>query len=238
MKWNLILKKLAHSLFPPRCAGCGANEESLDGVCVVCRTTIPILNFVYCPTCKHRLVAPPLHSHSTYVVVAATRFQNPRVQNIVHRLKYKREKCLARFCGTLLAGSALKYFQSFPIEKDSIIVLPVPLHPKRLRERGFNQSTEIATSFLEYLPYTFPMDVSALARTKNTASQTRQKSRKERMENLRGCFSVTNNEVVRGKTVFVIDDVSTTGATLQEITTALRNAGARKVVAFVFAKTD
>lgn len=238
MKWNLFFERLAHSIFPPRCAGCGTYAETPDGVCSACRATIPILNFAYCPTCKQRLVTPLPHSHTTYTLVAVTRFHNPRVQNIIHRLKYKRERRLARFCGELLAKSALNYFELFPSEKDSVVVLPVPLHPKRLRERGFNQSAEIAIHFLEYLHHPFPMDVSTLVRTKDTPSQTRQKSREARIENLRGCFSVTDSKLIQGKTTFIIDDVSTTGATLQEITTALRSAGARKVVTFVFAKTD
>jgi len=179
-----------------------------------------------------------MHAHAPYTLVAATRFKHPAVQNIIHHLKYKHEKRLARFCGELVAESVSRYFKTFPTELTSALVVPVPLHPRRLRERGFNQSEEIAKCFLEKSGYPIPLNTAALLRTKHATAQVRQSSREERLLNLRGSFSVADPEAVRNKTILVIDDVSTTGATLLETTTALRNAGARRVIAFVIAKTD
>lgn len=238
---NHFFRFLLNILFPPRCAGCKNAGEFSESVCISCRTGMPLFYFAHCPTCKHRIPGPPIHPHAPYVLVAVTHFKNPAIQNIIHNLKYKREKTLALFCGNLLAESASRFFEIFPTDTSSCVAVPVPLHPHRMRERGFNQSEAIASVFLKRLAtigYTFHLATNLLVRTLNTPSQVGRKSRKERIKNLQGCFSVSDPTEVKNKTVLLIDDVSTTGATLQEATTALRSAGARRVIAFVIAKTD
>lgn len=140
-----------------------------------------------------------------------------------------------------LAESALRYIEQFHPEISSCIIVPIPLHPRRLRERGFNQSEEIAATFVNRLAVSgisIPFFTDILARVKYTPSQAKKSSKEERISNLKGSFGVSDSVTLAGKTIFLIDDVSTTGTTLREATAALRSAGARHVVAFVFAKTD
>ena len=106
------------------------------------------------------------------------------------------------------------------------IVLPVPLHPKRLKERGFNQSGLLAKEFsrMQGLPVSFDL----LIRKNWTEPQTRL-NRKERLENVKGAFSLCDASAVRGRRVLLIDDVFTTGTTLSECAKTLKKAGASEV---------
>ena len=115
-------------------------------------------------------------------------------------------------------------------------IVPVPLHPRRLRERGFNQAHLLAAEARRagVLSPRARLDPSALARVRETRSQTKL-SRTERLENLRGAFTARPDRV-RGCTVLLVDDVMTTGATLEACTRALRRAGARSVDAVVVAR--
>lgn len=241
MRWNLFFGPLVRALFPPRCAGCNTIGKFPDGICGNCRSSIPFFYFAYCPACKRRIAEPPLHRHAAYTLVAVTNFRYPPVQNIIHTLKYRRQRALAKFCGELMAESVFRFINTFHPEILSSVILPIPLHPRRLRERGFNQSEEIAdvvTKQLAGMGIAIPVFTDILLRTHHTLPQAKCGSKKERISNLKRCFSATGTRNITGKTVFLIDDVSTTGTTLHEATAALRSAGARHVIAFVFAKTD
>jgi ComF family protein len=141
---------------------------------------------------------------------------------IVHALKYDRRRSIAR----PLAGLLERHGRDVMAGAD--LVVPVPLHPSRKRARGFNQAAEIA----RHLPV--PM-AHALARVRRTASQTDLPAR-ARYSNVRGAFAVTARDRVRGATVVLIDDVSTTGATLETCAEALLDAGAREVRALTAAR--
>ena len=113
------------------------------------------------------------------------------------------------------------------------VLLPIPLHPARQRERGFNQSVLLAEELARHLG----VEVCyALRRARNTPAQVGMANNERRRENVRGAFVVTDPDLVRGKTVILVDDVSTSGATLASAATALREHGARTVWAMVFAK--
>lgn len=113
-------------------------------------------------------------------------------------------------------------------------ICPVPLHTKRLIWRGFNQSTELAKQISRST--NIPVLNTALVRTRNTKPQT-QLGHKERKENLKNAFAA-NPEQIRGKSILLIDDVYTTGATLRECSKAILGAGAAKVDVLVLARTQ
>lgn len=146
------------------------------------------------------------------------------VRELVHLLKYQRVRTVASLLGRLL-GEELAGVR-FP---KPLLVLPVPLFRRKLRERGFNQAEEIARAFVGRDVFgNAQMDVSCLVRTRQTASQTGL-TRHQRRANVRGAFALTKPERIAGKNVLVVDDVMTTGTTANECARVLLRAGARQV---------
>lgn len=129
-------------------------------------------------------------------------------QTLVHKLKYDGKKEIGVYLGKLL-GNQLMESELF---KDADLLLPVPLHPAKLKKRGFNQSEIIAMGMEDVMKAKLNADI--LFRTIHTSSQTR-KSRYERWENVKDIFIVKNQGLLVNKRVVLVDDVITTGATLQ-----------------------
>ncbi len=117
---------------------------------------------------------------------------------------------------------------------DCSLVIPVPLHPKRLRERGFNQSLVLARQVAKW--HAIPLDFSALGRQVHTDAQVNL-SGKERRANVRGVFAVNDRSRVAGYRILLIDDVYTTGSTITECAKVLMQNGAREVVVLTLART-
>ncbi len=113
-------------------------------------------------------------------------------------------------------------------------IIPMPLHPFRLRERGFNQADLIAEGIREWEGMTVAKDI--LKRVRATPPQAEAKNFEERMKNISGSFSVPREELVRGKNFIILDDVFTSGATVGEAVKTLRAAGARRILALIAAK--
>lgn len=145
----------------------------------------------------------------------------------MHRLKYSNLRAVA----APLAGLMIKYLADEAIGPD--LLAPVPLHPKRLRERGYNQSALLAGELGKLAG--LPVDGSILVREKYVLPQARTGSVEERRANVRGAF-VCRADAVKGKKVLVIDDVSTSGATLNECASALKSAGASEVWGLTLAR--
>jgi ComF family protein len=117
------------------------------------------------------------------------------------------------------------------LAREADLLVPVPLHPKRLRQRGFNQALLLAQAFPEV-----PLDRDNLRRVRATVPQVGLKSLKERRANVKGAFAVARPEKIAGKNVCLVDDVFTTGATVRECARALNKAGARSVTIITAAR--
>lgn len=171
-------------------------------------------------------------------VSALFEYSDPIVREAVWMLKYRGNKKIARLLAAVLYDELLAFLEEYaPLANfTDPLLIPVPLSKKRLRERGWNQC-ELLTDELERLDAgrNFAVRKDALAKTKETPSQTKTENRGSRMKNLANCFAVKNPVLVAGRNIILIDDVATTGATLEEARRALRNAGARKVIAFTVA---
>ncbi|MEZ0612280.1 ComF family protein [Fibrella sp. WM1] len=153
------------------------------------------------------------------------------VQRLIHQLKYRGKTKLCHELGVWF-GTELARKNGSHLHADWII--PVPLHPARRRQRGYNQSEEIANGLTQALGIKTRTDL--LWRTKFQASQTR-KSRTERWKNVSTVFSVIKPEQVRGRHLLLVDDVLTTGATLEACVSELRAAGAATIGVLVLAAT-
>lgn len=190
-----------------------------------------------CSSCAQTCViqrAPVAHTGASVIAYtyAATEYrEQPTVQKLIATLKYRGAKDAARHCGDLIMRH-LKLARFTP--PHDCIMTAVPLHHKRLRERGFNQADCIARTISTAC--TIPYDAHLLSRTLHTPQQTHLQERKKRLENMQNAFLSKDTYKVRGKTVIIVDDVMTTGATLEACARALRDAGAKKIIAFVVAK--
>ncbi len=160
------------------------------------------------------------------------RYMERPVSTMVQRMKYRNAKEYGEILATLLNSALTRYSISPP--KNSVVVA-VPLHPLRERARGFNQAEVMARIYAERskLPLA---SAEALVRTKNTPPQAKEEKRNERFENIRDAFYVRDATDVFGRTAILIDDVATTGATINEATAALKRGGAKAVWVFTAAR--
>jgi ComF family protein len=117
----------------------------------------------------------------------------------------------------------------------NFVLVPVPLSKKKLKWRGFNQAEEIAKELANFLK--IPLISDCLIKTKETKDQV-ELSEKERKENVKGAFYIKNKEKIAGKNVLLVDDVFTTGATMEEAAKVLKEAGSEKIVGVVVAKAS
>ncbi len=155
------------------------------------------------------------------------------LRDLIHLLKYDAVLPAARPLGKLLARS----IEDLRLRGDAIPVLvPVPLHSSKRRERRFNQAELIARAALKHLPTRFELDRNVLVRERQTRSQVGL-DREARIENMHGAFRVTAPQRIKGRTVIVVDDVMTTGTTVSECARVLKRAGAAKVFAATVART-
>lgn len=157
-------------------------------------------------------------------------YEDP-IREIVHRFKYGKRARL----GPRLAGLLYSIWLNDEKVREAEVIVPVPLHRQRERARGFNQSTILARCLSRMTQK--PFETKMLIRSRATSSQTGL-SHRQRRQNVSHAFEVKRPDVVRGKVCLVIDDVFTTGATLNEIARTLKQSGAKKVVALTLARVS
>ncbi|MEK7531735.1 MAG: phosphoribosyltransferase family protein [Patescibacteria group bacterium] len=171
-------------------------------------------------------------------IYSAFAYRNKNTEALVRLLKYQNNEKVRRVAGNALSEMLLSYLEEkFFFHGDkSILIVPIPMSVKEKRRRGWNQAEELAKGlcekeelkdFFEYAPI--------LEKVRETKRQTEMKSKKEREENLRGVFALSIGVKIKGKTIFLIDDVTTTGTTLQEARRTLKASGAKEVLCFTLA---
>lgn len=214
-------------IFPRRCVGCGR----LGGYfCDQCRKQIVFIKHPICPMCEKVALGGVTHPkcrtlYSLNGLYAASKYFGP-VKQAVHLIKYRLVKDLVQFTMDELFAS-----MQFPIPAFDYIV-PVPLHKKRHRYRGFNQCDLMAKLLSEKLQTQLLED--ALVRTQDTKPQADLK-RQDRLTNIHHAFSCNDPSSVQGMTIALVDDVATTCATLRECAQVLKRAGAKTVWGIVLA---
>jgi ComF family protein len=157
--------------------------------------------------------------------VSLFRYENPLIHEMIHALKYRGNAT----CATLFAKALVRYIESEHLQQYCLI--PVPLATKRKAERGHNQIVLV----LNKLPDQYNTLYDVLLKVRNTKPQTSLK-RKERARNLEHAFTIQHAEKITGKTIMLVDDVTTTGTTLKECSTCLLQAGAKKVYRVALAR--
>ncbi|MCX7624899.1 MAG: ComF family protein [Candidatus Sumerlaeaceae bacterium] len=227
-------------LFPRICCGC--DERILEKgriVCKDCERAMRPLQLPLCPRCGEedsqaaaagKCPSCPRGTIYFEAARAATVYEGPALQ-ILERLKYRARSEYAEVIIPFLTRAAKQYYDNIKIDS----VVPVPLHRTRQRERGYNQSELLARGLGTALA--IPVIPNMLRRVRHTPSQTHL-DRRERAENVKGAFVAVNPATVGNKVILLIDDVYTTGATLNECARVLRHAGADAIYALSFCRAE
>jgi len=254
--YNLRIRNfILDTLSPISCISCGQKDLWL---CDQCAGKIILLDFQVCPYCEREIteqgkVCPSCKnkflSQNKIIpldnLLTAASYTNPLISRLVHLYKYNFVEDLSIHLGYLLLKNLLKNNIALPD-----IIVPVPLHPRRLRWRGFNQSYLLAKFVSENLTpgLTIPVSNEIIYRKKYTPPQMSIKNYSERQKNIANAFYVnhsrhssdnsSHSSHLKDKTILLIDDIATTGSTLIECAKALKQNGAQKIIGAVIARQE
>lgn len=230
---------LADLVYPRVCPGCGGSPATSDGnICWDCRTQYRVIQDQFCSLCgdpvdglvEQRYVCSWCIDQRPGFDQArsAARYRGP-VQSAIQAFKYERALHLGRDLSELLRACTQVQYGHLRFDAATF----VPLHPVKQKVRGFNQSELLAQRLASGLK--IPVLSNVLKRVRQTSTQTRLTSA-QRRANVRKAFGVSNAVWLRGRTVLLVDDVMTTGATVSECARALREAGAAGVYVVTVAR--
>ncbi len=220
--WNVCLD----ALLPPICLCCrshlGTEIEKENSLCENCFGQIKVYQNIFYINPRDRLLA-------------VGPYDNAPLRELIHGLKYKHLLTIKKPLGKLIRQYLNNVNAEGVIDRGAVVV-PIPLHFFRHRQRGFNQAELIANIVAEQLKLT--TDNKVLKRIKSTKQQVNIKGNEKRLENVRGCFALAPGaaEKIRGKEGVLVDDVYTSGATVREAIVTLRRAGIKEISVFVLAK--
>ncbi len=222
-------EKLMELVFPPRCAVCGevlALGERKGFLCHKCEGNIPFIPKNICPHCGGETDTSGFCDFCLKPFAfetACAAFPYEKVRQAIHLFKYEGGKQLGEGLGELLADYLLQYHEELLVKTD--IILSVPLHPKKEKRRGFNQTHIFCQKISEKTGLVFRKD--GLRRKRDTAAQSTLRTPEERRQNLKDAFEAALD--VSGKGILLVDDIFTTGSTCNECAKALYRAGAKEV---------
>jgi competence protein ComFC len=236
-----VCNTLIELFYPSNCVGCGHGQSAGVLLCEQCRKSVTRIADPYCnvcsrpfeglisgifacPNCEDR---PP-----AFDCVVSKYHAKGLLRDLIHRFKYGRQFYLRGVLAQYLV-EAMQDERILAQAADCIV--PVPLHPTRFRERGFNQAEALAEAVFKRGGVPRVSILRCIQRKRYTQTQTRF-DRSERMLNLRNSFAMRKNSDVRGKHLVLLDDILTTGSTLHECAVVLREAGAESVRAITVAR--
>ncbi len=241
MRWRSFLRPyylLLDLLFPEQCVSCGDNLAGSDfyALCDTCLEKIEIIGNSCCKFCgaaagdfsklkKGCAFCNPAKFHYTRAI-GVVRYKPP-ARELIHDFKFHDNSRLSNF----LASAMIERLASCGYPDNFDFVFPVPLHKKRQKTRGYNQSFLIARIIAEHFGVTCSDKI--LRRIRNTVAQSLLEP-KERSDNIAGAFSVSAD--LGDKIILLVDDVMTTGSTVNECARVLREAGASRIYVIVWAR--
>ncbi|MEE9366269.1 MAG: ComF family protein [Dehalococcoidales bacterium] len=216
-------------LFPPYCIGCGKEGAF---ICPSCHQMLPRIIPPICPRCGRPQASEILCPDCVRWQAAIDGIRSPfrfegAIREAIHKLKYQNLRALA----VPLAGMLREYLVASPLDVD--VLVPVPLHRKRLRERGYNQAERLALELGKLI--NIPAVTDVLIRLRHTPPQARTTTVEERKRNIADSFACRDNRL-RDQRVLLLDDVATSGTTLDACATVLKANGAASVWGLVMAR--
>lgn len=214
----------------PVCFGCNKWVPSSVGASLAHSSRIGLFKGVVRPrVMAGRTCLSCRNKSSIYAFLSPFLYSDPLVRNLIHGLKYNHLRSLADLLGELLVEYIAKFKISFP---ENILLIPVPLHPSRFRNRGFNQAEQIVLYLSDRLRV--KSDTKVLQKVRKTKAQT-ELSAQDRRLNLVDAFMVFDPNRIKNKTLLLVDDVKTTGSTLEEAAQTLKAAGAERILVLTVA---
>lgn len=216
-----FLNTILNIVFPPKCILCG--KYGID-LCRECLKDIPAAE----RECAEWIF--PLYD-----------YRNPTIKKSLSLFKYKGKKRLAYIFAINIYDKITEELSELSIMENFVepILIPIPLSPKRYRERGYNQAELICKELVKTDSVRdenkFNLENNVLFKIKDTEHQAHIKDRRIRLKNLTNTYGIKNRELIKGRNIILIDDIITTGATLNEARKILKQNGARKVIAFTVA---
>jgi ComF family protein len=234
MKLKQCFKSFLDIIFPIECLGCGEEGQWLCGKCL---SSIPLVNRFICPICNrpalHGRPCPSCQRKSKLDNLwVACSYQNQLLKKAIKTLKYRKVKELAKPLASLMI-KLLEDLKNQEWTLTDFLIMPIPLYPYRQRSRGFNQAELLAEEIAKKFNLKLVTDV--LKRVKITASQAKLAS-DERRDNVKDAFKVVDKEGMKNRKIILVDDLTTTGATLQEAARILKKAGAKSVIGLALAR--
>ncbi len=218
----VIINDLMSLIYPRHCEACDANLlKHEEFICTLCLINLPKSNYHKNNTSELSYVFAgriPLQNALCFYIFE----KSGRVQQLLHAIKYQNQKELAEFIGKLYA----KDLKESEVLKSVDVVLPIPLHTKKLKQRGYNQSEWFAKGIAREL--NLKLDTTLLKKVNSTSTQTNKK-KFERWENVEGVFELQNAGSLTNKHLLIVDDVITTGATIEAAWQALKDVEGIKV---------
>ena len=208
-------------VFPANCISCKRRGSNL---CIKCLSDSPLAE-----------------RESANWIFPLFDYRHPPIKKSIWLLKYKNKRALANVFAEIIYDKIIEELSELSVMKNFYepVLVPIPLSSKRYRERGYNQAELICRELvnIDNLRHgvDMKMEKNILVKIKETEHQVKIKERGERLKNLSGSFSVKNEKLIKGKNIILIDDVTTTGATLNEARKTLKNFGAKKIIAFTVA---
>jgi len=229
-------------LYPPCCPSCRQVDSAArkDQICEACESRCSTIKAPFCGTCgtpfdgavaDHFTCGNCRDLSFAFDSARAPLRNDGPIRDMVHRFKYSGHRYLRLPLVSMMHGLIAELDEP----ERARLVVPVPLHPQRKRERGYNQSTQLARELSRHHP---PLELAQLLRrTRMTETQTHL-SRDQRLQNLKGAFALTRagKRQVQGAHVLLIDDVLTTGATADACAQVLRHGGAREIIVLTAAR--
>ena len=209
-----FFNNILHLLLPQRCLSCQKFGE------------------IICESCLYKL---PKESN-VYGITTLFSYSDPTIQKAIWLLKYKGVKEVVKPFAKIIHERLLEDLSSvvelsLADPNNKIVLIPTPVSKEKEKERGFNQTALLAKELVSQdSGKSFEIRIDILKKVKNTPSQVSIKNRTERLKNLKGAFVLENKESIRGRIVILLDDVTTTGTTLNECAKVLRHAKPRQII--------
>lgn len=233
------IKTIQSWLVPTNCLLCETSVDSGNILCPACIESLPVNHNAACHHCALPLadLASPVCGHCQKnppdwdFVVSAFTYAHP-VDKLIQAMKFREKLDIAYLLGTLMHNVIKNHYL---LQKRTLpeLIIPVPLHSTRLRKRGFNQALELARPLSQH--FAIPMDAKSCQRMVPTVPQSRL-SGEERASNLKNVFYM--KQPVSTKHVVIVDDVMTTGHTIEEVTKTLRTSGVEQIDVWLCGRTD
>lgn len=236
-----MLRMLIDLLYPRICQACSAKIKGYEkNICDECSKKIKMRRPPFCVTCGRQLHGLPEdlltcrdceEEHPFFDRAYSVCLYDDTVKRLVHSFKYRKMTSLKKDLTSLM----LDFMKKYNVAKHAELVLSVPMHPKKLFSREINHSDILAKNIAEALNLRYVPHI--IRKIKHTPQQTTLE-RQKRIKNIFGSFSVRNAEPIKNKNLLIVDDLFTTGSTVNECARILKNAGAKSIEVITLARGD